>query len=94
MEKPRGFEKYLEDKESYKYHHTVEAFNKCEVYEEWLQKYKELIEKYKVHFGQAVACDFDENEATYEIEGPFVFKFGTYAILPREEFERLIASKQ
>ena len=90
MEKPRGYEEYLKDKDSYKYYYTAEAYGRCQAYEKWLEEQKAVKQNLKVQFAEAVSCDFSENTATFEFLEPLEFRAGTFAIIPKSEYERLI----
>ena len=44
----------------------------------------------KTQFGEVVTGDFEDNTITFEIEGAMTVQAGKYAIVPIEEYEKLI----
>ena len=48
--------------------------------------------KIDVQFGIAYTADFEENTYTFEMQKGFTVSAGEYAILPKNQFEKIIES--
>lgn len=46
----------------------------------------------KTQIGQVVSGDFEDNTLTLEIDGDMIIKVGTYAVVPIEDYNKILSA--